>query len=1054
MNARSWDKREQEVHQEVLRKRLDEAQARRSKAREAGDKGALILAAYDCGQVHFELGDMDLGYARKRFGEAIKLIEESGLHPELLPELFGMTGRTHQQMKRWQDVLPWYRRAAEAASAQHLPTQQLRWLGKEASTCLAMNDRDRGRTLLTQAIETGRALLAAGQPVAEPLVDLFQQRASLEITTTEEADMLWKEVDSLLTSLPPSQAHVLAAVNHAALYTARNQPWIAQTYLEEALELDAKIGADELSQRQIELQRAALLNEQNEPVQAGKGLMAYLPRCVDDRGRHDVLTAAVNAFFEGRAWELMRVACEKLRELRRYMAPGWRYELEMLSSVASHELGAFDEALRELDAALEFARICGNPEAITKARGQTAIVCLDMGDVAGAARLGEELHAQGVRHILATRTLVRALIGKGDLDRAEGIIAEFEAAGEGELGAAHLRAYLADAGRGDPAVAWRKVSVKAAGRDHSIQAEALGRIMALAAPGSRERLAHAAHRLRLMDAARMRVNDVFSDASWLAATKEACQFPGWLDDFIGEAISGVDDEAAIYELERFRAQTLVNLLAEREARWTGEVHRGWYKGKATTQLQRARYRFEALAARGSGWRERREAALEVQRLATMALSAEGLIHFAPANQGMYFPHDLSDLLGDHHLAEGECLLFAHPLPDRLAVWARDPAGTMRRTTLPGFGRAVVERMTQTLRAIGSRGEQPNVDELLVELDLRFGKPLAAWLAEAGVRRAFLAAGTALTALPLDCCAALLTPEASELVLLPSGAAFGFTRGVRKPLPEDIFLVEQADLERLANERMEAVRGCVLVVVDPSRDLDFAPLEAALVATIYCASKLEILDQDELDPKSIAAACGRTDVLHFTGHGDFDDANPYRSGLLIGPLDKGSLWSNADIFSDVDAPAARLAVLSGCETGQTRPNLISEEVSLPAAFIAAGYVAVVASRWAINDLSATVLMNDFHRRWTTGTMSVAAALAASRCWLRDLGQEEAHDVIIGLADTAAAALPSRAEEFRALCEHALQLIASEGEHPFANPLYWAPFFVTGDGAITYNGSWAE
>lgn len=1041
----------QDDPREALRERLDEAQRRRAAARAADDKAAWILAAYACGRAHFDLGEGDLPFALRLFGEAMKLIEESGSHRALLPELLGMTGRTLQRMKRWDDVLPWYRRATEEASAQGLAAQQLRWLGKEATTWLAINESERGRELLEKAIETGRAMLAAGKPVAEPLADQMQHLANLDTTEKDKSDALWEEAEQLLATLPKGHAHFLAAVNRAASYTNRDQPWVAQTYLEEALEVGAAVGIDETDRRQLALRLAALLCKRNEPVQAGERLLAYLPQCGDDRGRHEVLTAAVDAFFQGHAWDRMKSACEPLRKLRRHMAPGWQYDVEMRCSIACRGLKQFDESMELLRKALEFAQRWGNPDGLTKVRGQIAVVLLDKGDFAESAHLGEELWAEGVRNPLAARTLVRALIGKGDLGRAEAVAAEFEQADGERLEAARLRAYLADAGRGDPRAAWYAVGM-AAGRVRSAEAEALTHLMALAPAGSKDRFEQAWQRLRVMDYARVQVNDVFSDASWRAAIEYADEFGGWLDDFVTEALVGDHDEATIYELERFRAQTLVNLLAERKALWSlGEVRRGWLKGTMTSRLQRERYRFEALTARGAGWRERRAVAQEVERLGEMAFSAEGLIHFAPADQGLHFPQDLPELLGEHRLAEGECLLFAHPLPDRFAMWAWHARGRIDHTTFAAFGRSVVDRMGHTLRTIGYSDTPPDVDALLGELDALCGKPLAAWLAQLGVRRAFLAAGTSLATLPLDCCAALLEPGAPELIMLPSGAAIGFTRGVRKPLPETLYLVTQADRDRATTERMQAARGRVLVVVDPSRDLDFAPLEGAMVSAAQRTQQLEVLDQDRLDASSLAIACGHVDVLHFIGHGRFDAASPYRSGVAIGPLDAAdTLWTNADIFSDVEAPAGRLAVLSGCETGQTRPNLVSEEVSLPAAFIAAGYAAVVASRWAVDDLSATLLMAEFHRRWNAGGTSVAVALAASRRWLRDLSRDDAHTLVSGLADTAAGALPARAEECRHLCSHASELLDQEGEHPFANPLYWAAFFVAGDGAITANG----
>jgi len=964
-------------------------------------------------------------------------------------------------MKRWDQVTSWYRRAAEEAGRQGLAAQELRWLVKEATTTLDMNDQARGRLLLDQAIERGRSMLKAGQRVEEPLADALQRLANLDTTSEDDAEALWDEIDALLSPLPVSRAHYLQAMNRAAWHAGHDRPLIAQTFMEEGLDISVALRFDEQERVQLGLRLAALLRKENEPVQAGDHLLALLPHCRDDRNRHEVLTDAVDAYFAGNAWGPMHAAAVQLRELRqRTLGPGWQYDAAMRGAVALRGLADYDASLEWLREALSLARQCGKPEWMAAARGQTAIVLLDHGRFADAATLGEELWAEGDRQPLTVRTLVRALIGDGRLgeasqpaiearlDRAEAITTEFAGEGATDLDVAQLRAHLADAGRGNPREAWQAVVQAAARQPHS-KAEALTHLLAVT-PSGPERLAQAAERLRVLDRARMRVN-VFSDASWRATFEHADELPGWLDDFVAEALSGHHDEAAIYEMERFRAQTLVNILAERRAVWNADDQkRGWFKASLTAKLQRERHRFQALAARGVGWRERRAAAEEIARLDVAALSAEGLIHFAPNDLGMNFPQDLAELLGEHRLADGECLLFAHALPDQLAIWARSGDGTTHRTTLPGMGRGVIARMGQVLRVIGQDDTPPDIGAVMEELDALCARPLAAWLGARGVTRAFLSAGTTIAGLPIDCCPALLSAGAPELVLLPTAAALGFVRGRRTPATE-LFLVTKADRVRAARAAKKATRGRVLLVVDPSHDLDFAPLEGAAVAAVHVKRKPDVIDEAVADAADLARACSRVEVLHFVGHGDFDDANPYLSGLTVAPgRTPGSLWTNGDIFSGVDAPWGRLAVLSGCETGHTLPNLVSEEVSLPAAFIAAGYAAVVASRWAVDDLSATLLMTDFHERWSAGGISAAAALAASRAWLRDLRQADAHAVVTGLADRAAQAMPARAEHCRRLCADALALLADEGDYPFADPLYWAAFFVAGDGAITADG----
>jgi CHAT domain-containing protein len=251
--------------------------------------------------------------------------------------------------------------------------------------------------------------------------------------------------------------------------------------------------------------------------------------------------------------------------------------------------------------------------------------------------------------------------------------------------------------------------------------------------------------------------------------------------------------------------------------------------------------------------------------------------------------------------------------------------------------------------------------------------------------------------------------------------------------------------------MQRPRGHTLLLLDPTRELEFAPLEALVVACAHHGRQVRTLGGRRVDAAEVAAACGQVEVLHFAGHGDFDAASPYRSGVWLGPRrERGAIWTNADIFAGVQAPAGRLAVLSGCETGQTRPNFVSEEVSLPAALIAAGYAAVVASRWAVDDLSAALLMGEFHRRWRAGGTSVAAALAASRRWLRELTRPRALALLEGLAAAVAVEWPAQAARCRRLCARARRLLARGDELPFANPVYWAAFYASGDGAITADG----
>ncbi len=1036
---------------DTAEQRHHEAVQRRHRARAADDAPAWIEAALDCGDALFELEQY--GLAVKLFREAADIIRSRGQRADLLARSLGMAGRALQRLRRWDEALPCYRQAAEAAAAAGQAAQQLRWLLKEASSALDMGAVDakqveRGAQLLNAAIATGRKLLAAGQPVAEPLADALLRLAGLESTGSEQADALADEALAMLADLPPGRAHFRAAINRGGHFVQRDQYELAQTWFEEALEIGRAIGADAQELQPLLLSIAQSLRHANEPLRAGELLTAHLPAPTQPRTRHEFLKAAVDHFFAARAWDPMRSACVAMIDLGYDQRAGWRHHEQLLLSIACRGLAQYNAALQALAASLAFAQAWGSPEAIAKARGQTAIVLLDQGHFAEALPIAQALWDEGRRDRLSALTLLRARIGSGDLDGAAALAQQFEADSGDALAAAELRALLADAGRGDPRAAW--YAFGAAGRrNRAVEARALTRLIALNEPGSAERFEQARHRLRLLDHARARVGDLFSDASWRAAFEEADEFPLWLDEFLVEARRAGNDEAAIYELERFRAQTLVNLLAERRALWSGAaLDRGRLKDEFTARWRRAQFRCRALAARGASWRERRAQAEESERLRVQALSAGGMIHIAPAEQGRHFPDDLAALLGEHRLAADEALLFAHALPDGLALWAKHASGATRRTLLPGFGREPVRAMRESLRGIAQPDAPPlELPAVLARIDALWGTPLASWLAEAGVRRAFVCTGTELAALPLDCCDSLLADGAPELVLLPSGAALGFARAARRPQSTRLLALTQEDRDRDAAAILQRARGRTLVVADPTRELEFVPLEAAVVACAHHGRTLETIDAARIDPAALARACGEVEVLHFAGHGEFDDASPYASGLSIGPRGGvGALWTNADIFGDVNAPGARLAVLSGCETGQTQPNLVSEEVSLPAAFIAAGYTAVVASRWAVDDLATTLLMGEFHRRWMAGETSVAAALAGSRRWLRDLTQAQALALLDALPAAIAWALPERAERCGALCAAARDVLVRQGEHPFDDPLHWAAFHVAGDGAI--------
>jgi CHAT domain-containing protein len=125
-----------------------------------------------------------------------------------------------------------------------------------------------------------------------------------------------------------------------------------------------------------------------------------------------------------------------------------------------------------------------------------------------------------------------------------------------------------------------------------------------------------------------------------------------------------------------------------------------------------------------------------------------------------------------------------------------------------------------------------------------------------------------------------------------------------------------------------------------------------------------------------AGCG---VVHLSCHGAANAAEPMESAFLLAGADTLTV---RDLFG-APAPAIRLGVLAGCETGVAGGQLPDEVLGLPIALIAAGAIGVLASAWAIPDnLVTAVLLARFYELWRTGADPPAEALRQAQRWIRD------------------------------------------------------------------------
>ena len=194
----------------------------------------------------------------------------------------------------------------------------------------------------------------------------------------------------------------------------------------------------------------------------------------------------------------------------------------------------------------------------------------------------------------------------------------------------------------------------------------------------------------------------------------------------------------------------------------------------------------------------------------------------------------------------------------------------------------------------------------------------------------------------------------EIVFAPSGAAW-------------------AGLRRRARRRVSRPGGAPLVMGLAASQLTWAPVECDAVAAVLPGAVKLVGPEATLEAFRRHAAAAP--FLHLATHGLFNEADPLLSSVRLADA---SL--NLHELADLDL-SARLAVLSGCQTGLGRLSPGEELAGLSRGFLQAGAEAVVASLWLVDDPATAKLMGRLWERMAAGE-SPAAALRAAMLFLRE------------------------------------------------------------------------
>jgi CHAT domain-containing protein/tetratricopeptide (TPR) repeat protein len=185
---------------------------------------------------------------------------------------------------------------------------------------------------------------------------------------------------------------------------------------------------------------------------------------------------------------------------------------------------------------------------------------------------------------------------------------------------------------------------------------------------------------------------------------------------------------------------------------------------------------------------------------------------------------------------------------------------------------------------------------------------------------------------------------------------------------------------------------------PLAPLPDAEREVRDIAKLYRRSA--VYTGAQAAESTVTARAAEFDVLHFAAHGRFDPDDAMYSAIF---LSQGAAGEDGRLEAHEVSRLhlrARLAVLSGCDTGKGSLNPGEGLVGMSWAFLVAGCPTTVATQWEAASESARRLMVGFHRRLQQGKSPAEALRLAELSLLRD--------------------------------------------PRFAHPYFWAPFVVVGAG----------
>lgn len=190
---------------------------------------------------------------------------------------------------------------------------------------------------------------------------------------------------------------------------------------------------------------------------------------------------------------------------------------------------------------------------------------------------------------------------------------------------------------------------------------------------------------------------------------------------------------------------------------------------------------------------------------------------------------------------------------------------------------------------------------------------------------------------------------------------------------------------------------VLLVVDPKGDLPSAKVEGdeieQLLKSIPGIEAIRLVHEEATRDK-VVTQMRYCDMLHYCGHGYFNDVGESENGLV---LHDGKL--NLNHVRDVeDVP--RVVFLNACQAGRVRnetQTTVVEADSFAEFFLRAGVESFLGTYWLVGDGAALMFANTVYQRLATGNELITAVTEARAVLLKEGKNDWGNYVLYGAGD---------------------------------------------------------